>query len=102
MRPKKRYILFRLELAGAFSFEQAKKIILFFLQRFFGAGFSEKQVLLVGVDTQTGFGIIRCRREAVQEVKKALGLYSGSSFKIRVVLVSGSIKKLKEKAGRNQ
>lgn len=99
-RPKKRYILFSLSGVHGISFDGLKSFFNGFFRDFFREAFSEKMIWFVLFDFHSGKGIVRCRREALSDVKKAIESirsFRGTSAKARVVLVSGTIRTLKEK-----
>ncbi len=99
-RPKKRYVLFQLKSSEPLSFFGVKSFFLKFFENQFGSSFEEKMLKFVLFDSKTGYGVIRCRHLSVDQVKASISLVKRvGSFPVesRVVLVSGSIKKLKGK-----
>lgn len=99
-RPKKRYVLFEISGAQNFFHETVKRAMVFHFRNFFGQEFEKQRIWVTSFFPETGFGILRCGRTAVERVKKAVvsfKLLNGKPVKSRTVLTSGSIKKLKEK-----
>lgn len=90
-RPKKRYVLFSVGKETRFDFFSANRFLENSFRRVFGSKFDEKLIKLVVFEKEYGMAILRCRREFLDEVKTVVD----SSKPFKVVLVSGSIKKLK-------
>jgi len=98
LREKKRYLHFKFECPCSISETESREelygAILSFLGEF---GFSRASPKLVGFDSGSKSGILRCSNNEVQNIKAALAFVNkikGERGCIRVVKISGVINKL--------
>jgi ribonuclease P/MRP protein subunit POP5 len=101
MRGKKRYLLYELFSENKLLENEVHSSLWKTMKNFFGEfGCAENKIWLVSFNASSGKGILRCSNESIDAVKAAV-LFLGSVGETRVVpktiLVSGGIKRLKEK-----
>lgn len=104
MREKRRYLGFRIEADGRLSGKEAEAGVLKGILSFIGElGFAKANPKLIRFDPESGIGILRCNVPKVERVQGALSLVNsigGKKAAIRLLGVSGSIKKLGKKANK--
>lgn len=103
-RERKRYLLFEInsgaELDGSELWNALKNA---FLSKYGQSGFAEINPRIVKFNPRKGLGIIKCRRGSEQRVRKAFAFLKkvkNSSVRARSLRCSGSLRSLKEIAGR--
>ena len=100
-RGKKRYILFELISEKKLNEKDVSRELWHNFLRLFGSiGCAKAKIWFILFDTKKNKGIIRCANETVEEVKAGLLFLKdvkGAAVIPKILLVSGSIKKLKEK-----
>lgn len=99
LREKKRYVHFRFECACNISENDVQAELYGALLSFLGElGFSKANPKLVGFNSGSKSGILRCSNPEIQNVKAALALVNrvkGENGCIRILKVSGILGKLK-------
>lgn len=100
-KPKKRYILFSLSCEKQLNdFEVKRSVSDFFLSALTPTEFAKQNIFVVKWSFEKQKGILRCERNFVAEAKQlllALKKINNFSIAAKVLLVSGTIKKLKER-----
>ena len=100
-RGKKRYILFELSSKKKINEKGLSRELWNNFLRLFGeAGCAKAKIWLILFDEKKNRGIIRCSNEYCEEVKSGLLFLreiKGAGVIPKILLVSGSLKKLKEK-----
>ncbi len=101
MREKKRYILFRMDSEIPLN---AKSVFFsiweYFLEKFGVFWVAKSRFALIDFDEKNGLGIVKCSHRFLAETKKAISEVKKAgkvSVKAEVILVSGTIKKIKGK-----
>lgn len=99
MRGKKRYIKFSAESEKPLKERDVQhSVFRIFLEKFGAIETAKTRLFFVGFGESKQIGIIRCSNKSVEEAKETLEKIkeiSGEKVKVKVIRVSGTIKKLK-------
>ncbi len=89
-RPKRRYLLFRLE-----GCENAKKAFDLVMERFSLPERKSSGIWFIEFKPEAKLGIVRCKHDSVQKLKEGLDSVKG----LKTLATSGTIKALRAKQG---
>lgn len=101
LRGKKRYVAFKLFSEKSFDERSVERAVFrVFLELFGSIGVAKQNLRLIRFNNGSNLGILRCSLPCLNEAKTGLLFLkeiNGVSVSAKIVSVSGSIKKLKQK-----
>jgi RNase P/RNase MRP subunit POP5 len=101
MRDKRRYVSFRIDVAGALDENEVRKGLQGAVLSFIGeSGFAKAGPRLIKFDSRTNIGELRCAADQVDVIRSSLALLlsiGGKKAAVRILDNSGSLKKLRKR-----